>query len=65
MLPQTLRSSPRMDAIQAPIVAVIGDLIRDRAGKAVDANHLPPWLKARPTGDCIEGGTFHSWFTAR
>jgi len=46
-------------------VRVIGDFIRDRSGKAVDANHLPPWLKARQTGDCIEGGTFHSWFTAR
>jgi hypothetical protein len=45
-------------------VRVIGDLIRDARGKAVDANHLPAWVPSRPTGDCIEGGTFHSWFTA-
>jgi len=32
MPPQTLRASPRMDAIQAPIVAVIGDLIRQTPG---------------------------------
>ncbi|HEX6324244.1 MAG TPA: collagen-like protein, partial [Vicinamibacterales bacterium] len=43
-------------------VRVIGDLIRDVRGKAVDANHLPKWLPGRSTGDCIEGGTFHSWF---
>jgi len=45
-------------------IRVIGDLIRDRGGKAVDANHLPKWLPAHQTGDCIEGGTFHSWFKA-
>ena len=31
-MPQTVKSSPRMDAIQAPIVAVIGDLIRRYPG---------------------------------
>ena len=47
-------------------VRVLGDLIRDATGKrAVDANHLPPWLPDRPTGDCVEGGTFHSWFRVK
>jgi hypothetical protein len=43
-------------------VVVIGDYIRGDGGKAVDANHLPGWLNARPTGDGVEGGTFESWF---
>jgi hypothetical protein len=44
-------------------VEIRGDLIRDQSGKAVDANHLPPWLPKRSTGDKVEGGTFYSWFT--
>ena len=42
-----------------------GDFIRDATSKqrAIDADHLPPWLNTRPTGDGIEGGTFESWFT--
>ena len=41
-----------------------GDLVRDRrTRRGIDANHLPPWLPARRTGDCIEGGMFHSWFS--
>ena len=45
-------------------VVVIGDLIADstKEGRAVDGNHLPPWLPKRPTGDGVEGGTFESWF---
>ena len=46
-------------------VVVHGDLIRDsnQPAKAVDANHLPPWLNAAgKTGDGIQGGTFHSQF---
>jgi hypothetical protein len=43
-------------------VVVIGDYIRGDGDKAVDANHLPGWLNARPTGDGVEGGTFESWF---
>lgn len=43
-------------------VAVIGDLVRDEKGRAVDANHLPPWLPKRPTGDGVPGGAFESWF---
>jgi len=49
-----------------------GDLVRESiniAGAmrhlAVDANHLPPWLPKRPTGDGIEGGLFDSWFRLR
>jgi competence ComEA-like helix-hairpin-helix protein len=44
-------------------VIVKGDFIRDVDGRGVDANHLPPWLPARITGDWVEGGTFESWFT--
>lgn len=45
---------------------LIGDLIVDAQSKrAVDANHLPPYLPARKSGDCIEGGTFESWFQAK
>ena len=54
------------DAIESsfPIwVRVRGDFIRDAQGRAVDGDHLPPWLPNRPTGDGIEGGTFESWFT--
>lgn len=43
-------------------VTVLGDHIRDTNHRAVDGNHLPPWLPSRPTGDGIEGGTFESWF---
>lgn len=46
-----------------------GDLVRESVNivgamrhLAVDANHLPPWLPKRPTGDGIEGGLFDSWF---
>lgn len=52
-------------------VVIHGDYIRDdrdhrdppEQARAVDANHLPPWLPKRPaTGDGVEGGTFVSWF---
>jgi hypothetical protein len=43
-------------------VELKGDLIRDELCRGVDANHLPPWLNERPTGDWVEGGTFESWF---
>jgi Family of unknown function (DUF6519) len=44
-------------------VVVKGDFIRDeKNGKGIDANHLPPWLPKRLTGDGTEGGTFESWF---
>ena len=44
-------------------VILNGDLVRDESGTALDANHLPPWLPAQPTGDGIAGGTFESWFS--
>jgi hypothetical protein len=49
-------------------VQVLGDLIRDDKGnkaRAVDANHLPPFLPERKTGDGINGGTFESWFQSK
>lgn len=56
------RPSPQILPGRSYRIRVIGDLIRDRKGRAVDANHLPKWLPGELTGDCIEGGTFHSWF---
>jgi DNA-binding beta-propeller fold protein YncE len=54
----------RLNTVGIARVVVKGDFIRDAANhRAVDADHLPPWLPARPTGDGIEGGTFESWFT--
>jgi DNA-binding beta-propeller fold protein YncE len=44
-------------------VILKGDLIRDELCRGVDANHLPPWLPERSSGDGVEGGTFESWFT--
>jgi len=51
-------------------VRIRGDFIRDMTGRAIDADHLPPWLTNPPppvqnvrTGDGIAGGTFESWFT--
>jgi hypothetical protein len=42
-------------------VIVKGDFIRDKDGRALDADHLPKWLPNRKTGDGVEGGTFESW----
>jgi hypothetical protein len=44
-------------------VLLHGDLIRAQDGRGLDANHLPPWLPQRRSGDGVEGGTFDSWFT--
>ena len=46
-------------------VILKGDFIRDENGRGVDANHLPPWLPDRLSGDGVEGGTFESWFSVR
>jgi hypothetical protein len=43
-------------------IVLKGDFIRDEKGKAVDANHLPPWIPNRMSGNGTEGGTFESWF---
>jgi hypothetical protein len=49
-------------------VEVAGDLIRDINDQPIDANHLPPWVRAAGvggplalTGDCVRGGLFESW----
>jgi len=60
-----LRFQPAMGWIAGTTYRVVlkGDLVRDaKTRKAIDANHLPPWLNKRPTGDGKEGGTFESWF---
>jgi hypothetical protein len=50
-------------ATQEYRVILKGDFIRDAKNeKGIDADHLPPWLPTRPTGDGTEGGTFESWF---
>jgi hypothetical protein len=52
-------------------VVVVGDFIRrvesdGQPGRAIDADHLPPWLPVRKiTGDGVEGGHFESWFRVR
>ncbi len=64
--PNTLRffPSPAPQPGRTYRVRLHGDLIRDARGRGIDANHLPPWVSGgRPSGDCIEGGTFLSWFT--
>jgi len=43
-------------------VLLHGDLVSDKDGRAVDGNHLPPWLPKRRSGDGVEGGMFESWF---
>jgi hypothetical protein len=45
-------------------VLVKGDYVRGLGKRAVDANHLPPWVNSSPayrTGDGTEGGLFESW----
>lgn len=50
-------------ATQEYRVLLKGNFIRDAKNeKGIDADHLPPWLPKRPTGDGNEGGTFESWF---
>jgi hypothetical protein len=44
-------------------IVLLGDLVADGQGRGVDANHLPPWLPKRISGDAVEGGTFESWFS--
>jgi hypothetical protein len=48
-------------------VVLKGDLVREFKDprRAIDANHLPPWLNARKTGDGKQGGTFESWFRTK
>jgi hypothetical protein len=63
------RPSPPLLVGRLYRIRVIGDFIKTAApgsakGKAVDANHLPPYVPARKSGDCIEGGVFLSWFQA-
>jgi hypothetical protein len=44
-------------------VLLKGDYVRGLRDKAVDANHLPPWVGAPGylSGDGTEGGLFESW----
>jgi len=52
------------EAVSGPLRIVLkGDFIRDESGRGVDANHLPPWLPERLSGDGVEGGTFESWLS--
>jgi Helix-hairpin-helix motif len=39
-----------------------GDLIADRSGLGLDADHLPDWLPKRRSGDGTAGGLFESLF---
>src|SRR5439155_576088 len=56
---------PGLDFVENQEYRVLlkGNFIRDAKNeKGIDADHLPPWLPNRPTGDGTEGGTFESWF---
>jgi hypothetical protein len=56
-------AEPPLGPVREFRVLLKGDFIRDaKNGKGIDADHLPPWLPKRPTGDGTEGGTFESWF---
>jgi DNA-binding beta-propeller fold protein YncE len=61
----------QIEVLQPPAqkirVIAKGDFIRDDTSKqrAIDGDHLPPWLPSRPTGDGIEGGTFESWIAIK
>ena len=48
-------------------VVLKGDFVREHkpAHRAIDANHLPPWLNMRKSGDGKQGGTFESWFVTK
>jgi aspartate/methionine/tyrosine aminotransferase len=65
MAPQTLRSSPRMDAIQAPIVAVIGDLIRQTPGTISlgqgVVHYGPPPEAVRAAGAAVGSAATHAY----
>jgi hypothetical protein len=61
----------QIEVLQPPAqkirVIAKGDFIRDDSSKqrAIDGDHLPPWLPNCPTGDGIEGGTFESWIAIK
>lgn len=59
------RFKPRQVPYGPLRVILKGDFIRDEKKHGVDANHLPPWLPRRLSGDGVEGGTFESWFSVR
>jgi hypothetical protein len=44
-------------------VILKSDFVRDAKDKAVDGDHLPPWVPTAKSGDRIQGGTFESWFS--
>ena len=47
-------------------VRLHGDLLADVKGRASTPTTCRHGGRARrPTGDCIEGGTFYSWFAAK
>jgi competence ComEA-like helix-hairpin-helix protein len=59
-----------LPAVNMLRVLIEGDLVREYRdardklrARALDADHLPPWVPHRPTGDGIEGGVFESWLT--
>jgi hypothetical protein len=46
-------------------VILKADFVRDSQGKAVDGDHLPPWVPQAKSGDQIQGGSFESYFTVK
>jgi len=48
-------------------VLLKGDYVRANDKRAVDANHVPPWVRqpSYRSGDGVEGGLFESWLEFR
>lgn len=50
-------------------IEIRGDFIRGQHlngdWRALDADHLPPWLPDRKSGNGVEGGVFESWFQVK
>jgi aspartate/methionine/tyrosine aminotransferase len=67
-MPQAVKSASRMDAIQAPIIAVIGDLIRQTPGTISlgqgVVHYGPPPAALQAAADAISCSTTHDYQAA-
>src|SRR4051812_24292153 len=67
-MPQTVKSSSRMDAIQAPIIAVIGDLIRQTPGTISlgqgVVHYGPPPAALNAAADAVDRAGTHDYQAA-
>jgi len=67
-MPQTVKSASRMDAIQAPIIAVIGDLIRQTPGTISlgqgVVHYGPPPGALKAAADAVSSSSTHDYQAA-